>query len=663
MTITQVDRAVSLETPLGDDVLLFRQMTATEELGRPFELRIQALSEDFNIVLEDLLGERIAVRMESDPPTDPPRWFNGFVSSFSFVGDAGGLAAYDIVARPWFWLLTRNADCRIFQEKTVPEIIMEVFGDRGFGGEYDNGLTRTYRTWEFCVQYRETDFNFCSRLMEEEGIYYYFTHEEDKHTMKLADALASHGPPSDPYAEVPFFPPGDFGQRERDHVYSLKLRKTMQPGKVTVDDFDFKQPTLSLLRSATTPSEHAYGEFEVYEYPGGYVVPADGQVYADVRNQEYQANHERVTMVANLRGMQTGAIFTLTDYLRNDQNREYLIVGTRHELQSGQYETGGDGEEVFVCTMDTLESQIAFQSERTTTKPGIQGPQTATVVGPAGDEIYPDEFGRVKVQFHWDRYGQSDQNSSCWIRVSQPWAGKNWGSVSIPRIGQEVIIDFLEGDPDQPIITGRVYNGDNKPPYALPASGMVSGLKSNSTPGGGGYNEMSMNDTKGSEAITIHAQYDMATTVEHDDNQTVHNNRASTVDVDETAQVGGNQSGSVAGDRSLTVGGNQTTAISGNLDMNVGGTHDQTVTGNESLSVGGNQESSVSGTQKISVSATAELTVGATYKISANAPIEIKSAAMITLEAGGSKIVIGPDGVTIQTGAMVTVVGSMVKLN
>jgi type VI secretion system secreted protein VgrG len=332
---------------------------------------------------------------------------------------------------------------------------------------------------------------------------------------------------------------------------------------------------------------------------------------------------------------------------------------------------GAGGEATYHNTFDCIPSSTPFRPARVTPTPFIQGCQTALVVGPAGEEIYTEKYGRIKVQFHWDRLGKKDENSSCWIRVSHPWAGKGYGSVSIPRIGQEVIVDFLEGNPDQPIIVGRVYNAEQMPPNGLPKEGMVSGIKSNSTPGGGGYNEMTMDDTKGKEKITVHAQYDMSTTVEHDQTTTVHNNRTDAVDVNDSETIGNNQSIKIGSDQTLSVGANQKNSIGASRTTTVGANDQETISSNQIIAVGGNQTVSTGSNQSVTVGAARtvgvtgadSLTVGAGQTISVSGPVTITSGASITLSAGGSSIVLGSGGITLNTGGVVTVTASVIKHN
>ncbi|NJM12159.1 MAG: type VI secretion system tip protein VgrG [Synechococcaceae cyanobacterium SM1_2_3] len=510
MAITQAHRIFAVNTSLGEDVLVFGRMTATEHLGRLFEFELEMLSERTDIALADVLGKNVTVRMElPEVRGSGTRYFNGFVTRFSYLGMRGQrYGLYRATLSPWLWFLTRTADCRIFQSQTAPDIIESIFSDHGFT-DFRRSLSGTYRTWEYCVQYRETDFNFVSRLMEQEGIYYYFEHENGKHTLVLADNLGSHTPVTG-YSEVPYYPPDEKQWRDKDHIYQWIPEKQVQPGGYALNDFDFIAPRKNLRTLASTPKEHAMADFVMYDYPGEYTEASEGNSYSAVRLEELLAQHEILRGEGIARGLAAGYRFSLTNCGREEQNREYLIVAAVHQLQSDVYQSANNLDstgEPYIGQITAIDAQQQYRSPRLARKPVVQGPQTAIVVGSSEDtEIHTDQYGRVKCQFHWDRYGEANQDSSCWIRVAQSWAGKKWGALYLPRVGQEVIVDFLEGDPDRPIITGRVYNGINMPPYTLPADKTKSTIKSLSSTGGGGFNEFRFEDKKGEEQVFLHAE-------------------------------------------------------------------------------------------------------------------------------------------------------------
>jgi type VI secretion system secreted protein VgrG len=525
-------RTFELTTPLGED-LLFRSMHGREELARLSAFDLSTVSTRADIGPGDLLGKNVTVKVELGDDNGY-RYFNGYVTRFAQGGMVGRYYEYRMTVGPWLWFLTRTTDCRIFQEKTVPAILKEVFADHAVA-VFEDGLTGTYKKREYCVQYRETDFNFVSRLMEEEGIYYYLDHQDGRHVLKLVDSYSGHKA-LEGMATIAYYPPHNQTHSDEKYIHAWSSMQSIQPGAVALDDYDFMRPKADLMVKAKLVEPHERADYEIFDYPGEYLQTDDGEHYVRARMDELHAEFDRAEAESNVREITVGWLFSLTNAPRRDQEREYLIVGAQYHLRDNAYETAAGEDASYHCQFTVLQSRQQFRPARITAEPKVSGPQTAMVVGPAGEEIWTDKYGRVKVQFHWDRYGKKDENSSCWIRVSHPWAGTGWGSVSIPRIGQEVIVDFLEGDPDQPIITGRVYNADSMPTYGLPAGGVVSGLKTN-THKGKGYNEMSMDDTAGKEKITVHGQYDMDTTIEHNDTQTIKNDRKITVNGTHTETI------------------------------------------------------------------------------------------------------------------------------
>jgi len=459
---TQLDRPAEIKTPLGDDVLLFRSMVGHEELGRLFQYDVELYSLEPAVSFDDLLGQPVSIRLNVE--NEEERFFHGHVTSFSQSGVDGDYHVYRATLRPWLWFLTRTSDCRIFQQKKVVEIVQQIFGDHGFN-DFDIYLSGDYRTWEFCVQYRETDFNFISRLLEQEGIYYYFKHEENKHTLVLADSFMEHD-----------YIPGDqvlklsapLSDQDHEQVHSTKLRRQVQSGIYALNDYNFEKPTTSLEKKTVIEPGHAYADHEIYDYPGEYLVGEEGESYSKTRLEELHADYEVVDVRTSSRRLSCGALFKFDDHPRKDQNREYLITSANYQFDFGGYDSGSGSGNGFECSITCIDSKIPYRSPRRTPKPVVQGPQTAVVCGPSDEQIHTDEYGRVKLQFHWDREGKSDDNSSCWVRVAQSGAGKNWGSMFVPHVGHEVIVEFLEGDPDRPIVTGSVFNADNMPPLTLP---------------------------------------------------------------------------------------------------------------------------------------------------------------------------------------------------
>jgi type VI secretion system secreted protein VgrG len=606
---------MEIVTPLGEDVLLFHGMHAREELSRVSEYQLDLLSARSDIDLDEILGQSVTVKLVlGDEST---RFFNGVVTRFAQTGVHGRYHRYSAVVRPWLWLLTRTSDCRIFQEMTVPAILKAVFGEHS-SADFVMELTGEYRKWTYCVQYRETDLNFVSRLMEHEGIYYYFRHTEGHHTLVVTDSYSGHAP-CPGAEELDFIPPDRLVRPDLEHVSSWDFFREIQPGAYVHTDYDLEKPSVNLRTQKALPRGYTPSDYEIFDYPGHYVQKSHGEQYAAVRIDEYGSQFEIAHGATNARPLSVGSLFTLRGCPREDQNREHLVLAANYDLSFSEYEAMPDAEgSSYRCSFAAMSSRQQFRPKRMTPRPFVQGPQTAVVVGPGGDEIYTDKYGRVKVQFHWDRLGRKDENSSCWIRVSHPWAGKGWGAVATPRIGQEVIVDFLEGDPDQPIITGRVYNAEQQPPFGFPAGAVLSGVKSD-THKGHGYNELSMDDTAGKEKITIHAQYDMNTTVEHDQTTTVHNNRTDRVDVDDAESVGNNQSCEVGVNQSLSVGANRTKDIGANETITVGANRSSTVSANETATVALQRTHSVGVNETISVGAAQEITVGAAQAITVGA--------------------------------------------
>jgi type VI secretion system secreted protein VgrG len=673
---------MEITTPLGEDVLLFHAMNAREELSRVGECRLDLLSAQDDIDVDQILGKNVTVKVALQD--DGTRFFNGFVTRFGQGGKHGRYRRYYADVHPWMWFLSRTTDCRIFQEMTVPDIVKKVFSDHPIALFADE-LTGTYRSWTYCVQYRETDLNFVCRLLEHEGIYFYFKHEAGKHTLVLADSYSGHEPcQAEP---IPFIAPDDLARPDIEHVSAWTMARAIQPGVYAQNDYDFERPSVALRTKKPVSRGYTPSDYEVYDYPGCYVQKADGEQLAAVRINEYAAQFQSVQAVTNVKTVGVGGLFKLERCPRADQNAEHLVVSATYDLQFSDYEAMPErsGAE-YRCSFSAMPSQQEFRPRRLTPKPFMQGPQTAVVVGPAGDEIYTDKYGRIKVQFHWDRYGQRDENSSCWIRVSQTWAGKGWGSVVIPRIEQEVIVDFLEGDPDQPIVTGCVYNGSNLPPTALPDAGVISGLKSN-THKGRGFNEMTMDDTAGKEKINIHAQYDMDTTVEHDQTSKIINNRSTNVVVDDTLNVDANRTMHVKAKLAETVDGGQEVTVSagyketitGGATSDITGGLTSTVNDGQTSTINGKWDSTVNGHLKEEVSSGAELTVTGALSQSATGTLDIHaggagtytSDTSLKFAVAGSVIEITPGGITISLGgssvkvdpAGVTVMGPKISLN
>lgn len=553
---TQDESEISISVPkLGKDALLLHRMTAKEEIGRLFEYELELLSTDHNLTLQDVLGQNLTVTLQL--PEKEKRFFNGHVSRFTYAGRHGRYAHYRCTVRPWLWFLTLRTDCRIYQEQKVPEIIEETIRRHGFA-DFEDQLVAEYRNWDYNVQYRETDFAYISRLMEQEGIYYYFKHEDGKHVLVLADGVTAHRA-APGYESVPFVPVGTEGE-QIESVSDWLVSQQVEPAAIGFRDFDFRGPRdkletkISTLAEFQTDGVPSQSELEIYDYPGEYESLEEGEAYARVRMEELEAQYEVVEGRTNARGLAVGSLFTLADHPRSDADREYLILSARYELHSNAYESAteeeAEAEPTFTCSFRAIDSGHRYRSPRTTPLPLVRGPQTATVVGPKDEKVWPDKYGRVKVHFHWDRYQEKDENSSCWIRVSQGWAGGGWGGMHIPHVGQEVVVEFLEGDPDRPIITGRVYNAGQMPPLELPEHKHKSILRDDYG------NQIVFDATPGEEHISLYSPH-------HDSGMEIGSSVVATSNSNTGELFAGSKTDVLAGVKSETIGGFATSGLLG----------------------------------------------------------------------------------------------------
>ena len=646
---TQEHRSFDFKTPLGKDVLLVRQMSGTEALSEPYQWDLDLLSEKGDINAEDLLGQKVSLSFTM--ANGNKRYFHGYVTEFSQGGWLQRYYRYHATLRPWYWLLTRTADCRIYQEMTVPQIFEQVVQQYGFT-DYELRLSGTYQSREYCVQYRETDFNFLSRLLEHEGIYFFFEHAESKHTLVLVDDPGQHKT-FEGYETVPYYAPGGKDAlRERDHLESWSYTKAVQSGSFATTDFDFEKPRKSLASSATITRQHQQASFEVFDYPGALsqLESSQSDATTKVRIQELQAGYMVATGHGNAAGLAAGWKFTLDKFPRKDLNMAYVVIRASYALSTDVYESGSHAESsAFEVWIDAIDARTPYRAPRMTRKPLVHGAQTAMVVGPAGEEIYTDKYGRVKVQFPWDRYGKQDEQSSCWIRVAQLWAGKGWGMIQVPRIGQEVMVTFLEGDPDRPIITGRVYNGDSMPPYGLPDNATQSGMKSRSSKGGGdaNFNEIRFEDLKGSEQLYIHAEKNQDGVVENDQTHLVGHDRTKTVNHDEKTQVGNDRTETVGNNESITIGVNRTEQVGVNEQINIGANRTESVGANETIGITANRTISVGANEVASVALLRTHNVGINEMINVGAAQEVNVGAAQTITVGAVQMTsVGLDQMT-----------------
>ena len=531
--LRQAKRMAELTSVFGKDELSVVTIECEEGLSEDFEVRLEVVSQKEDLNFDQAIATHMTVKVVTN--NGDTRYFDGLLTDAKWLGYRDAYYIYRLTLRPWFWLLTKNANCRIFKDKSAPDIISEVLGEHDFA-DHRKKLTESYDPIHYCVQYRESDYEFCCRLMEEFGISYFFEHDDGKHTMILADAKSSFSPIQGD-SSIPYIALGGDSQRDEEHLYHWIPTRQFKTGKFAVNDYDFEKPSASLEADRDAGSAYRAGSLERYDYPGRYTEKDKGSTFSKIRLQAEQAADKRIETAGEVPRFFAGGLFTLKDHPHGPQNKEYLIVRASHQIITEQYRTGGGGGaqgEAYTGTYDVLASDIPFRAPAVTRKPRIAGAQTAKVVGQG--EIDVDEYGQIMVEFHWDR----DKTQSRRVRVAQVWSGANWGGIYIPRVGQEVIVQFLEGDPDQPIIVGTVYNAENMPPYSLPAEKNKAGIKTNSTVGGGGYNELVFDDSVGQELIGVHAQKDMETVIENNETLHVMNCRETQIDVDRTETVGNN---------------------------------------------------------------------------------------------------------------------------
>jgi len=613
------------------------EFESTEGISRLYALDLQLASpENAEIDERALLGKNACLTLRDGQ--SPVRYLHGMVARVEHWSEGQGPERnrLHVTVVPRLWALQHTRHSRIFQEMTAPEIIHQMLDEAKV--EHRLSLNANYARREYCVQYRESDFAFVSRLMEEEGIFYFFEHQGDSHLMVLGDS-ASATSPIPGGASLPFRERTRLVAQE-EHVHELATRVEVQSNAVMLRDYDFKRPGRDLSAKANAGGEDA--TLEVYDYPGRYVDASAGNALTKVRLEEARARAEAITGQSVSRRLRAGYTFELADHPLDAFNRKYLLVEVRQSgrqpetLVFGQAAGVPDGEG-YRCEFVCLPSSVPYRPARVTPHPVIAGAQTAIVVGPSGEEIHTDEHGRIKVQFHWDREGKRDDKSSCWMRVSQAWAGPGWGALYLPRIGQEVVVDFLEGDPDRPLVIGAVYNGENPPPISLPNERTRSTLRSSSSPGGDGANELRIEDAAGAEEIYLHAQKDWNILIENDKTQEVRGNETLLVKKDRSRTIEGNQSLEVKKNDDSVIGGNQSLQVSKNRSTTVLGNHTEAVTGDQSVQVDSNQSISVTLAATETVGLGKMLTVGAAYDVTVGAAMNVLVGGLKSEQVGGAK--------------------------
>ncbi|HXS97004.1 MAG TPA: type VI secretion system Vgr family protein [Candidatus Limnocylindrales bacterium] len=629
----QSDRALQITTPLGADALVLVAFRAREAVSALFHFEADTVWQGSSpIKFKDILGKSVTAAVRGSTST---RHFNGIVNSISegVYDRERDVTHYTLRIVPDTWFLDQTQTNRIFQNKSVPDIVQQILAEKGLSGTLKMSLTGTYNPREYCVQYRESDFAFINRLMEDEGIFYFYQHTNGSHTLVLGDSPTV-------FADLEGGSDVEFeevigGVRDDDRIYSWSKSQEYTIGKVTMGDWSFETPSTHLNASSSSIIKLTNnGKLECYDYPGGYDKQGDADPLAKIRMQAEEAEGQINRGTSTHPQFCPGYKFNLKNHSISESNGSYTLIAVTHTARQPIEMGGGAGGGHYDNQFECIPADVHYRPPIVTPLPAVRGVETAIVVGPGGEEIYTDKYGRVKVQFHWDREGKNDENSSCWCRVATYWAGKQWGAIHIPRIGQEVVIDFVNGDVDHPLIVGSVYNAMQMPPYDLPGNATQSGIKSRSSKGGGAanFNEIRIEDKKGAEQIFMHAEKDLITEVENDETRTVDHDRVTTVKNDETQTVTNNETITVKqGNQSITLEqGNQSTVLK------MGNQSTELKMGDQSIKLSmGNQ--------------TTNLDLGAA---------STEAMQSITLKVGQSKITIDQMGITME-GMMISIKGQV----
>jgi type VI secretion system secreted protein VgrG len=664
---TPVPEAKFVVDGLEEGDLIFRRMQGIEELGRlpAYRIELHRPSKNAPIAPVDVLGKPGCVHLRL--PDDSFRYIHSLVTRFERGGAIGSYDIYHVEIRPWLWTLTLGADARIYQEKSVKDIIKAVFAEYS-GNVDDSKLEATYRTRPYTVQYRETDFEFVARLMEEEGIYYYFKHTATQHTLVLCDGPGAH--PAIAGGALMWAAVQTERQSRTDVVRVWSQSNNLTSLKYTHTDYAAEATTTSLLAEATRTADYpAASDFEVFDYPGGYedlkmasgtasAKTTEGTRLAQLRVDAFESGHIVASGLTPCRHVAPGLTFSFADYPKlGDDGVEYLITAANYDIEFAGQEAYVDSDSAgFSCRFDAVPKDVKYQPPPEAKRPLVHGPQTATVIGPSGDEIHTDEHGRVMVFFHWDRVGKKDGTTSCWVRVATPWASNAFGMVSLPRIGDEVVVTFLEGNPDRPLITGSVYNGTNKPPYTLPTNKTVSGIKTRSTTGGavGESNELRFEDKKGDEYIWLQAQKDFHRLVKNDSWDTVQN--------DKTIEVTKNEKHKVGEHMTMEVGKSVTTKVGEDVYAKLGADLTMDLTGALGFGIGEAIDLEAGQAIKITAGQGLDIDAGQAIKITGGGAVHIKGMGIV-IDGGTELTLKAGSGIVKLSGGGVEIIGAMVKIN
>ena len=627
-TYTQDTLHLKVTTPLGQNKLLLKSLSGEEQVSGLFHFLLEMVSADQALDFSSIVGKSVTVTLLLND--GGKHYINGIVGRFMQEDSNVRLTTYYAEIHPWLWLLTKTRDCRIFQNQTAPQIIKSIFDDLGFS-DYRDDLKGTYPSLDYCVQYDESAFSFVSRLMEDAGIFYFFEHADGKHTLVMGDDADAHK--ACPGLTAARYRQSSVPYTDDHSITRCSIEEQVVTGKFAHDDFNFETPSTDLKVEAKGTGSG----MRIYEYPGGFLNKDAGEKRANVRLEACEQPAKILRGEGHVRAFTAGYKFDLKNHYREDANKTYVLRWVSHAAT----------QESYTNSFEAFPVDVPFRPQRVTPKPTIVGTQTAIVVGKSGEEIWTDKYGRIKVQFHWDQKGKNDENSSCWIRVDYGWAGKQWGGIFLPRIGQEVIVSYLEGDPDRPVITGALYNAQQVVPYTLPDEQTKSTIKSNTSKGGQGFNEIRFEDKKDSEEMYFHAQKDQKIEVLHD----------------RTKEIGNNEKSTIKGTRDQTVTGNETHTDEANFTHKVTGNYELKVTGNLTIDVTGSvtvksaqamtHETQMSMTNKAAMSMTNEAQMSMTNKAGMSLTNEAQLA--ITNKGGASN--------TVESSGITSVKGTLVKIN
>ncbi|MBO1853350.1 type VI secretion system tip protein VgrG [Burkholderia cenocepacia] len=691
----QSNRLFTIETPLkGRSDLVLVDFHCTEGLSQNFEMHVRLASQDKNIELKKLIGQPVTITLQLTDAlaSSEERYFHGYVAAFSHLDTDGGFAMYSATILPWLWMLSRRQDIRIFQEENTEAILARVFREYGKLASFEFRLSKGTQNRSYCTQYRETDLAFVERLMREDGLFYYFEHAKDGHKLIIADNSVT-AKPIDGRSPSLQYNQGE-AMDNLAVITSFQAQRQLAPDTVGLKTFDYKIPhARRFVSGGTEVNQGDVPSYEIYDYLGehGFADSDRGEELARFRTEALAAHSKTFVGVTTGRLMMPCRYFELDDHYDHastkQEDRQFLLLTVSH-TGTNNYEPG-EGSSAYSCSFTCIRKKIPYRPAFEGERPTIVGPQTAIVVGPKGEEIYTDSLGRVKVQFHWDRLGKRDQGSSCWVRVSQPWAGSGFGMIQIPRIGDEVVVSFLDGNPDRPLVTSRVYNSQNMPPWALPANATQSGILTRSTKTGNvnTANAIRFEDKKGEEEVWLHAEKDQRIEVEHDESHWVGNDRTKNIDHDETVHVGHDRTETVDNNETIHVGVDRTETVGNNETLTVGGNRNETIQGMENLlialtstetvglakalTVGGGYQVTVAGAVNTSAGlASAEevglsktTMVGKTYTITAGDRIELKTGSSVLIMESNGHITLRGTQLLIEGSGPVQINGKDVDVN